>query len=171
MQPQIDLVAVQALLDSLARTPSEVSRLVNVVSKEHWRRRPTPEEFSVIENVCHLRDIEVDGYAQRINRILNEVNPTLADVDGARLAIERDYNSQELAPALETFKQTRARNVGLLRSSAASDFERKGSLEGVGEIDLLRLIRMMNEHDEGHLQDLKRLGRTLEISDEDFQDL
>ena len=162
MQPQTDLIEVPALLEALARTPSEVSRMIHAVSPEHWRTRPSPEEFSALENVCHLRDIEVDGYAQRIARILNETNPTLADVDGARLAIERDYNHQELAPALETFRQTRERNIALLRSLAASEFERKGSLEGVGEIDLLRLIRMMNEHDEGHLQDLNRLCGTLE---------
>ena len=117
--------------------------MIHAVSPEHWRTRPSAEEFSALENVCHLRDIEVDGYAQRIARILNEANPTLADVDGARLAIERDYNNQELAPALETFRQTRERNIALLRSLAASEFERKGSLEGVGEIDLLKLIRVI----------------------------
>ena len=165
MQPGINPVDVQDLIDDLARTPSEVSRLVNDVSQEHWRTRPTPEEFSAVENVCHLRDIEVDGYAQRIARILNETNPTLADVDGARLAIERDYNRQELGSALETFTQTRERNVELLRTLTARDFDRTASLEGVGEIDLRRLIRMMNEHDEGHLEELSRLSRTLKISD------
>jgi len=155
---QIDLVDVQSLLDVLARTPSEVAGLVNAVPKEHRRTRPTPEEFSVVENVCHLRDIEVDGYAQRITRILNETNPTLADVDGARLAIERDYNNQELAPALETFRQTRERNVGLLRNLAAGDFDRQASLQGVGEITLRKLIVMMNEHDEGHLDELGRIS-------------
>jgi hypothetical protein len=155
---QIDLVDVQSLLDVLARTPSEVAGLVNAVPKEHRRTRPTPEEFSVVENVCHLRDIEVDGYAQRITRILNETNPTLADVDGARLAIERDYNNQELAPALETFRQTRERNVGLLRNLAEGDFDRQASLQGVGEITLRKLIVMMNEHDEGHLDELGRIS-------------
>ncbi|HEY6242677.1 MAG TPA: DinB family protein [Pyrinomonadaceae bacterium] len=155
---QIDLVDVQSLLDVLARTPSEVAGLVNAVPKDHRRTRPTPEEFSVVENVCHLRDIEVDGYAQRITRILNETNPTLADVDGARLAIERDYNNQELAPALETFRQTRERNVGLLRNLAEGDFDRQASLQGVGEITLRKLIVMMNEHDEGHLDELGRIS-------------
>lgn len=155
----MNLVELQALLDALARTPSEVDRCAKAVSQEHWRTRPTPEEFSVVENVCHLRDIEVDGYAQRIARFLNETNPTLADVDGARLAIERDYNSQELGPALETFRQTRERNVELLRNLAESDYDRPASLEGVGEITLRKLILMMNEHDEGHLEELQRLVR------------
>ena len=157
MQPQKDLVEVPALLEALARTPIEVSRMIQAVSPEHWRTRPSAEEFSALENVCHLRDIEVDGYAQRIARILNEPSPTLADVDGARLAIERDYNNQELAPALETFRQTRERNVELLRTLAESDFDRQALLEGVGEITLRRLVVMMNEHDEGHLEELTRL--------------
>ena len=152
------LTEVQQLLNAVARTPSEVSRLVNVVPPEHWRIRPAPEEFSVLESVCHLRDIEVEGYAQRIARILNETKPALADVDGARLAIERDYNSQELGPALEAFRQTREQNVELLRKLAAIDLERKASLEGVGEITLSRLIEMMNEHDEGHREELKHLA-------------
>src|SRR5262245_10794910 len=107
MQRKMTVLEIHALLDALARTPSEVSRLVNVVPQEHWRTRPSPEEFSVVENVWHLRDIEVDGYAQRITKILNQTNPTLVDVDGARLAIERDYNSQDLRLALETFRETR----------------------------------------------------------------
>jgi DinB family protein len=154
----MNLIEVQLLLDVLAQTPSEVARLVNAVPKDHWRTRPTPEEFSVVENVCHLRDIEVEGYTDRIGRILKQINPTLPDVDGARLAIERDYNSQELGPALETFRQTREQNVELLRKLAAIDLERKASLEGVGEITLSRLIEMMNEHDEGHLEELKHLA-------------
>ena len=157
MQPQTDLVEVPALLEALARTPSEVSRMIHALSPEHWRTRPSPEEFSAVENVCHLRDIEVDGYAQRIARILNEATPALTDVDGARLAIERDYNNQELAPALEMFGQTRERNVELLRTLAESDFDRQALLEGVGEITLRKLVMMMNEHDEGHLEELNRL--------------
>lgn len=156
-EPRMNSVELQALLAALEQTPAEVARAVNVVPEEHRRIRPTPEEFSIVENVCHLRDIEVDGYAQRIARILNETNPTLADVDGARLAIERDYNSQQLEEALEVFRQTRERNVQLLRTVAADDFHRKAILEGAGEIDLLRLVTMMNDHDEGHLDELKRL--------------
>jgi hypothetical protein len=154
----MDLVEVQALLDALARTPSEVSRLANAIPQQFWRTRPGPEEFSAVENVCHLRDLEVDGYSVRITRILNEMNPALADVDGARLAIERDYNSQELAPALETFRVTRKRNVQLLRNLAATDFDRQGLLQGVGEITLRKLIVMMTEHDEGHLEELRRIS-------------
>jgi hypothetical protein len=158
MQPQTDSAEVPALLEALARIPGEVSRMINAVPPEHWRTRPSPEEFSAVENVCHLRDIEVEGYSERIRRILTETNPLLLDVDGARLAIERDYNRQELGPALETFRQTRERNVELLRSLSETDLHRRGSLEGAGEIDLLRLIRMMNEHDEGHLEDLRRIS-------------
>jgi len=35
------------------------------------------EPFCAIEHVCHLRDIERDGYHVRIRRLLTEDNPSL----------------------------------------------------------------------------------------------
>ena len=40
----------------------------------------------MLEHVCHLRDIEVEGYAPRLKRILSEDGPFLPDIDGRRLA-------------------------------------------------------------------------------------
>jgi hypothetical protein len=152
---------VQGLLEAISRTPAEVARLLEQMPVDRVRVRPTPEEFSAVETVCHLRDIETEGYAERIGAILREVNPGLADVDGARLAIERDYNSQEIEPALDEFRDTRKRNVELLRTASVTDLDRKGTLEGVGEITLRELIAMMSEHDESHLEEMRRLVRLL----------
>jgi hypothetical protein len=150
------------LLKILARTPEEIARLVSEVSPENTHIRLSPEEFSTLENVCHLRDIEVEGYGVRIRRLLEENNPQLADIDGARLAVERDYNSQRLDLALEAFATARKHNVQLLRKADQNDLKKRGSLEGVGEITLHSLMTMMAEHDEGHLDELRRAVRITE---------
>jgi len=54
----------------------------------------SPDEFSVLENICHLRDLELQGYTPRIRRILAEADPDLADFDGARVAAESSYNNR-----------------------------------------------------------------------------
>jgi hypothetical protein len=102
--------------------------------------RPSPDEFRC-SNVCHLRDIEIEGNRVRIQRILAEDRPMLSDVDGARLAIERDYNRQSLNEALEAFTSARRQNVAVLRETAADDFEREGDMEGLGRITLRKLLR------------------------------
>src|SRR5215470_5795814 len=55
-----------------------------------WEGAPS-EPFTAIEQICHVRDIEVDGYHARFHRTLHEVNPTLFSIDGAALAKERSY--------------------------------------------------------------------------------
>jgi hypothetical protein len=91
------------LIETLARTPEAIANLAGELSDENLRHRNSAEEFSAIENVCHLRDLEVEGYTTRINRILNEDHPSLPDIDGGRLAIERNYNDQDLDEALQAF--------------------------------------------------------------------
>ena len=53
-----------------------------------WDGIPS-EPLTAVEQVCHVRDVEVDGYHVRFHRTLYEVNPTLASIDTEALAKER----------------------------------------------------------------------------------
>lgn len=159
MMPPDDL---QDIVDSLATTPETVASLVNNLSNRQLRFRNSPEEFSALENVCHLRDIEIDGYGERIVRILNESQPLLPDIDGGRLAVERDYNSQSLELFLQDFTHARGRNIELLKGLSANQIKREGRLEGVGLISLQELLRMMGEHDEDHIRELRVIRKRFE---------
>ena len=149
------------LIDSLANTPETIADLVSALSDGNLRHRNSAEEFSAIENICHLRDIEVEGYAVRINRIVNEDNPSLPDIDGGRLAIERNYNGQNLDQVLQAFGSARADNLRTLRSVKPEQLGRAGTLQGVGSITLEKLLVMMCEHDGGHLDELRIICRRL----------
>jgi hypothetical protein len=155
----VDDEDIKELLTSLARTPAKLSSLLAELPTGSATNKQTPDEFSVIENICHLRDIEIEGYGVRIQRILKEANPLLPDIDGSRLAIERNYNHQSVSEALTSFTAARRQNLTLLNVAGHNDFERQGQLEGVGSVSLTKLLQMMNEHDEGHLDDLARLLR------------
>jgi len=151
----------QQLLAQLAHTPAQLSELIDRLPQDSVRVRPAPDEFSVVENICHLRDIEIEGYAIRIRRLITENHPTLSDIDGTRLAIEREYNSQDLQEALMTFTRARQENLSVLGKASDSDFEREGVLEGAGGITLEKLLEVMCEHDEGHVDELKIARRRL----------
>ena len=154
---------IRELLTSLGRTPADISLLLSEIPISAVTNKYGPDEFSVLENVCHLRDIEVEGYAIRIKRILEEENPFLADIDGSRLAIERDYNRQNLKEALATFTSARRSNLALLEKATPAELARTGDLEMTGLISLRRLVEMMCDHDEGHLEDLDRLLRLAKL--------
>jgi hypothetical protein len=152
---------LQSLTGFLAETPARVRRLVSDLSETDARWKPTPQEFSAVEQVCHLRDLEREGYMARIEKLLCEEQPLLPDFDGGRVAAERDYAAQPLSAALDDFAVARDSNMRAIRGLAPAALLRCGTLEGVGPVTLEALLEKMREHDEGHLQELGRLREQL----------
>ena len=148
---------LKQVVEYLAETPVVIERMLNGLTREDERFRPPGVEFSVLENVCHLLDIEREGYSERIERLLKEDAPVLPDIDGGRLARERDYNSRKLETALEAFARERAGNIGIVRSLTPGQLRREGVLETVGPITLAELLRMMHTHDASHRKDIAEL--------------
>jgi len=151
----------EALKKFLTKTPAAVRELIAGLTENQTRRKPSQTEFSVVENICHLRDIEAEGYQKRIRRILTEDMPFLPDLDGSRLALERRYNEQELEAALEAFTVARDENMRTIQSLSAEQLTRGGTFEQIGPLTLQRLLLMMQEHDRAHLLELKDVRRRL----------
>lgn len=146
------------LVEFLQQTPERIWVITAGLSEPVVALKNSESEFSILEHVCHLRDIEAEGYASRVKRILTEEGPLLVDIDGSRLAVEREYNSQSLALALQAFAQARALNIETLRNVREDQLDREGNLEGVGTITLRQLLNLQREHDEEHLKELSALS-------------
>ncbi|MDQ3819568.1 MAG: DinB family protein [Acidobacteriota bacterium] len=145
------------LLEFLASTPARVRELSRGLASDELKRKPSTEEFSFLENVCHLRDIDRDGYTVRISKLLDEREPVLPDIDGAKLARSRDYNSEDFETALREFGSLRENNVRVLSLLQPESLSRSGMFEGVGQVTLKALAGMMREHDESHRAELRSL--------------
>jgi len=153
-------VAVQdyeELVGFLEQTPRRIKELVSEVRKDALRERPSAECWSVVEQICHLRDIEQEGYRVRIQRILTESNPSLPDIAGDQLAIERNYVDQDLGLALEAFIDARAENFHAIRGLSVNQLNRTGVYEGFGPVTLLELLVKLQDHDSGHIDELTHL--------------
>lgn len=85
----------------LQQTAGRISQLIDGLSDSELRYRNSDAEFSALENICHLRDLEIQGYTPRIKQILDETVPALPDFDGARVAAESNYNEEQPEVALK----------------------------------------------------------------------
>src|SRR5262249_55937947 len=101
-------------LAALGETPDRLNDLMQRLPASLWNTRPPGPGWSFVENVCHLRDLESEGYAARIARILEEDNPFLPDFDGPATAKARNYIEQDALRALGDFTTVRAKNVARL---------------------------------------------------------
>jgi len=150
-------------LAALAAMPAHLARLAAAVPGAERQRRASDGNFSLAEHLCHLRDIEIEGYRLRLERLLSESEPLLADLDGARLARERQYHRQDALTALAAFAAVRADLLSRLRGLVAQERQRRGRMEGAGAITVEGLVQMMRAHDAEHRADLARLCRELGV--------
>ena len=147
----------QEVVRFLEETPERIRRLAVDLTSEDLKWKPSVNEFSVLEQVCHLRDLEREGYNARIRKLLTEEQPTLPDFDGSRIASESDYNSQDFEAAFQEFALERKENVRVMKMLSPDQLNRSGVLEGVGAITLERLYQLMREHDQSHREELSDL--------------
>jgi DinB superfamily len=146
-------------LDYVARRAEELAR---GLTQDQVTWKPSPDRFSIRETIWHLRDIDAEGFLPRLQRVLNEDRPFLADVDGARLARERGYNELDASVATADLKRGRRTAGEVLRSLTESQLDRPAELEEVGSITLGELIERWLQHDSEHLIDLEQLRQQLE---------
>jgi len=142
---------------ALMNMPNAVGEMVRSLTDAELRRKPSQDEFSALEHVCHLRDIEREAYKVRIEKLLHEQDPFLSNFDGSRIAQERDYNSESLDASLAALADSRQSNMALFAGATDTDYNKSGRCEGVGPITLASLLLMMKAHDGEHLRELNDL--------------
>jgi hypothetical protein len=140
----------EALLRELAAMPMFLTvNLLGLTPAE--TREPGPENsFAPVEQVWHLADLEREGFAVRIRRLLDEEEPVLADFDGPKVALARNYKQLALVAGLDAFRKARRANLEAIRRIATSQWSRSGVQEGVGRVALCDIPAMMAAHDAEH---------------------
>jgi hypothetical protein len=125
-------------------------------SPPSWDGVPS-EPFTAIEQVCHVRDIEIEGYHQRFTRTLNEDTPLLASIDSEAVARERNYAAADTTQVFAEFRRARAITVTLLRGLDEGKLARRATFEGYGPVSLRALVHYLCSHDQQHLAGLQWL--------------
>lgn len=143
-------------VEALQATPPKLRSLVQGLNDEQLRFKSSEDTFSLKEHILHLRDLEVEGYQQRIRRILLENTPRLEDIDGSRLARARRYQSASAKKALDEFCLAREANLAYLLNMTAFQWNRKAVFNG-DEITLIQLVGRWVTHDQGHLKEIEDL--------------
>jgi hypothetical protein len=158
----------QATLDALAAFPAQLEAHYAAipVSLKNWEPASwdgvPSEPFTANGHICHVRDIEVDGYHVRFERTLREPNPVLRPLDGMALALERSYATCSAAETLAAFRDARAKTVSLISGLSSEQFTRKATFAEYGSVSLRALVHFLCSHDQQHLAGLQWLQGKIE---------
>jgi DinB superfamily len=148
-------------LDELQQLPQILNQMLKTTEQHLWKVTPSNGGFNLIEQICHLRDLEEEGYLVRIHRILNEHCPELADFDGAKIARERNYSQQDAVEALRKFETSRRSSIAALSQLQPEQLTRNARFAGSEMITMNDLVQMMLEHDRSHKAELEELRKEL----------
>lgn len=157
-------------LDALSAFPAQLEAHYAAIPAQfkHWAPASwegvPSEPFTAIEQVCHVRDIEVEGYQVRLRRTLDELNPMLAAIDSETLAQQRAYATANAARALAEFRDARAWTVRLISDLTPAQLMRPAVFEGYGSTSLRGLVHYLCSHDQQHLAGLQWLLGKIEAS-------
>jgi len=150
-------------LDALALFPLQLEAHYAAIpagfrhwSPPSWEGIPS-EHFTPIEQICHVRDVEVDGYHVRFQRTLQETNPFLPDLGSEALALVRDYASADADDVLASFREARARTVEMIAAMDVGQLARCAVFEDYGPVTVRSLVHYLCSHDQQHLAGLQWL--------------
>jgi hypothetical protein len=153
------LTTLAAMPDRLEATFALVPAELRAWKPASWDGIPG-ERFSALGQICHVRDIEIEGYQVRIARMLAEEHPALVSLDGYELAEGRNYDAADPREALATFRAARSDTLQRLSELTASQLGRRGRFGEHGALTLRSLVHYLVKHDLQHLSCLEwLLGR------------
>jgi hypothetical protein len=160
------------IFNDLAVMPDLVAKLVKQFPREKRNWKPASwegvpgEKFSVLGHVCHLRDIEVQGYQSRFLRAIKERSPELLSLDGYDLEITNKYDQADLEEVLGSFQEARTVTLKLISGLADSDLKRTAIFAGYGVVNVQAMIHLLRSHDLQHLACLEWLFAKAETDEQ-----
>ncbi|MEO7887887.1 MAG: DinB family protein [Polaromonas sp.] len=159
-----------ATLQAMADFPNQLEQFYDAIPESHrnwappsWEGIPS-ETFTAIGQICHVRDIEIDGYHLRFRRTLAETNPVLESLDGYVLARERDYAAANAREVFAAFRAARIQTMTMLSGITPQQLDRTAEFEGYGALTLRSLVHYLCSHDQQHLAGLQWLLGKIDAS-------
>ena len=160
----MDQAERERYLDIVRSTPDRLKAALAGVPRKLLVWRPAPGKWSIHEIVCHMRDAERDGYLHRYSKILAEDNPVFPDVDGDKLALERQYGRMNLREVVRDWRAARKEVVAVLKKVKREQWQRTGTNESLGPMSLeVILQRQALGNDEAHLGQIENIKKRWEM--------
>jgi len=146
-----------ALLATLRSTPAALFTGMKSVPDTQSAVRSIPNEWSLTEIICHLRDVDHEVNLPRLKKVMSEDNPFLPGVDSDPWAEERLYRLQDGKQSLHQFTDTRLEMLALLEHLTPTDWERISRHAIFGPTRLIELVEFIASHDRNHLAQWRKV--------------
>lgn len=128
--------------------------------------RPSPHVWSPLEYACHVRDVN-QFFAQRLALMLGEDNPTFANWDQDRTAVDDDYGSQVPADVAAAVVSSADRAASAYEGVPVDQWERFGTRSN-GDVFTVDTLARYHLHDlVHHAHDVSHVTKRVTVASYD----
>jgi hypothetical protein len=145
-------------LPVLEQTPIIIEKIIWAANEDQLHWKPAMDRWSISEVLAHLADVEVVGFRERVQKMLDEKNPTLANYDQNAAYKEGKY-AGKAREHLKQFCHERDRTLSWLRYLPAGAIGRTGEHEEAGRVTIGQFLNEWACHDLGHIRQIAELYR------------
>jgi len=138
---------------ALTPLPGVLDTLLAGLDRSIARARPSPEEWSPVEIVCHLRDEEAEDFSARLHDVLDG-RAAFAPIDPVGWVEQRHYRDADLRRALTQFRERRTESLAWLGEIDAAGLRGSVAHPTLGSLSALDLLAAWVTHDRLHLSQL-----------------
>ncbi|HEY9151275.1 MAG TPA: DinB family protein [Anaerolineales bacterium] len=149
-----------AILTVMSSTPAVLQSLIASVSDSRWFRKPTADEWALVEVICHLRDTEREIHQMQVNTLLEESEPFIPRPDSTVWAKERNYLEEDGQMALRDFASARMETLARLKGLDDAVWKQKARHAIFGPTHFQEVIGFMADHDRMHIQQTWNILKT-----------
>ncbi|MFZ0637205.1 MAG: DinB family protein [Candidatus Acidiferrales bacterium] len=147
-------------LPVLEQTPIIIEKIVHIANDEQLHWKPAADRWSISEVLAHLAEVEVVGFRERVQRMLESDSPQLEGYDQNAAYLAGRYSGKKARENLHVFCHERDRSLSFLRYVPAGMTSRSGIHSVIGKITIGQIMNEWAFHDLGHIRQIAELFRS-----------
>ncbi|MFY9802704.1 MAG: DinB family protein [Candidatus Acidiferrales bacterium] len=144
----------------LEQTPIIIEKIVWSASDEQLHWKPAADRWSINEVLAHLAEVEVVGFRERVQLMMEKDNPRLEAYDQNAAYAAGKYSNLKARENLKKFCHERDRSLSALRYVPAKVLGRSGQHSNIGRVTIGQLMNEWAFHDLGHIRQIAELFRS-----------
>jgi FMN phosphatase YigB (HAD superfamily) len=151
----------RATMAILASTPAVIQALAANLPRLSWKYEATPDDWALIEIICHLRDTEREVHHVQVRTLRDDAQPFVPRPDAAVWAKQRNYLDEDGPSAIVDFTVARLKTLRELNEAGPEPWQRPARHAIFGPTHFGEVIGFMADHDRLHIQQAWQTLRAL----------
>lgn len=152
-----------AILGVMASTPAVLQSMSIPLTVDQWGHEPAPDDWSMNEIVCHLRDTEREVHGMQLDLLIEKPDAFIPRPDSGVWASDRDYLSEDGSAALDGFAAARIEILNRLKTLPENIWARRARHAIFGPTDFLEIMGFVAEHDRLHVEQAWKTLQSLQV--------